>query len=320
MKMEKNFREIVAKSPYVFVIGVAGDSGSGKTTFTRSVRHIFGKDHVSTITLDDYHIYDRKEREKQNITPLSPAANDLSRLCRDVELLRQGESIQKMVYNHEKGTIEGPVIFSPSKILILEGLHPFATPELRELVDFSVYVDPSPDVKREWKLKRDIENRGYSEREVTLEMARRESDYRNYVAPQRELADLVISIEFSRYGREIGWQKNIYRVSLTGTCREGIPVAVDLVIPLGGLFSQCDRNFFFEYVSGEKDGKKTGTLSLDGELSERMILGLQNIISQATGIPCPALPEQEKVYTPTGFFQMFLSWKIIDARMAIDGG
>lgn len=318
MKLEKNFKEIVAESPYVFVIGVAGDSGSGKTTFTRSIRQIFGDDLVSTITLDDYHIYDRKEREKQNITPLSPAANDLSRLCRDVELLRQGKSIQKMVYNHERGTIEGPVGFSPSKILLLEGLHPVATPELRELVDFSVYIDPSPDVKREWKLKRDIEKRGYSEREVTLEMARRESDYRNYVAPQRELADSVISIEFSRYGREIGWLKNIYRISLTQHCREGVTVAVDPVIPLGGLFSQCDRNFLFEYVSDEKDGKKTATVSIDGELSERMMQGLQKTIRHETGITYPVPQTPEKIYTATDFFQMFLSWKIIDARMAIE--
>jgi Uridine kinase len=255
MKEERNFKEIVAESRYVFVIAVAGDSGSGKTTFTRSVRHIFGDDLVSTITLDDYHIYDRKERERQNITPLSPAANDLARLEHDVEVLRQGDPVQKMRYNHEKGTIEGPFRFMPAKILILEGLHPIATPRLRELVDFSVYVDPAPDVKREWKLKRDIENRGYSEREVTLEMARRESDYQNYVAPQRELADSVISIEFSRFGREIGWLKNIYRISLSQTCREGVTAAVDLVIPLGGLFSQCDRNFLFKYGSGEKTGK-----------------------------------------------------------------
>jgi phosphoribulokinase len=318
MKIEKNFKEIVAKSPYVFVIGVAGDSGSGKTTFTRSIRKVFGDDLVSTITLDDYHIYDRKEREKLNITPLSPAANDLSRLSRDVERIRQGKSIRKMAYNHEKGTIEGPFEFSPSKILILEGLHPVATPELRKLVDFSVYVDPSPDVKREWKLKRDIEKRGYSEREVTLEMARRESDYRNYVAPQRELADSVISIEFSRYGREIGWLKNIYRISLTQHCREGVTAAFDPVIPLGGLFSRCDRNFLFEYVSGEKNGRKTATVSIDGELSERMMLGLQKTISHETGIIYPVPPAPEKIYTATDFFQMFLSWKIIDARMAID--
>jgi phosphoribulokinase len=316
----KNFKEIVAESPYVFVIGVAGDSGSGKTTFTRSIRHIFGDELVSTITLDDYHIYDRKEREKRNITPLSPAANDLLRLSRDVALLRKGESILKMVYNHEKGTIEGPVRFPPSKILILEGLHPFATPELRELVDFSVYVDPAPAVKREWKLKRDIEKRGYSEREVTLEMARRESDYRNYVAPQREVADSVISIDFSRYGREIGWMKNIYRISLTQPCREGMPASAGPVIPLGGLFPKCDHNFFLEYVSDEKDGKKTATLSIDGEMSDQMVRGLRNIISHETGISYPEQDEPEKIYTATDFFRMFLSWKIIDARMAIESG
>jgi len=62
------FQEIIARSPLVFIIGVAGDSGSGKTTFTDAIRQIFGPDLVATITLDDYHKYDREERKK----PASP--------------------------------------------------------------------------------------------------------------------------------------------------------------------------------------------------------------------------------------------------------
>ena len=57
MNQVPNFKEIIACSPVVFTIGVAGDSGSGKTTFTSAIREIFGLDLVSTITLDDYHRY-----------------------------------------------------------------------------------------------------------------------------------------------------------------------------------------------------------------------------------------------------------------------
>ena len=63
MNFIPNFKEIIAHSPVIFTIGVAGDSGSGKTTFTNAIRQIFGPDLVSTITLDDYHRYDREERK-----------------------------------------------------------------------------------------------------------------------------------------------------------------------------------------------------------------------------------------------------------------
>ena len=75
-----NFKDTLATSPYIFTLGVAGDSGSGKTTFTEGIRNIFGDDLVSTITLDDYHRLDREGRRKHGLTALNPEANDLIRL------------------------------------------------------------------------------------------------------------------------------------------------------------------------------------------------------------------------------------------------
>ena len=60
MTQTPNFKQIIAHSPIIFTIGVAGDSGSGKTTFTNAIRQIFGPELVATITLDDYHKYDRE--------------------------------------------------------------------------------------------------------------------------------------------------------------------------------------------------------------------------------------------------------------------
>ena len=120
------FHDLIRSSSYTYIIGVAGDSGSGKTTFSNAISDIFGSDLVSSITLDDYHIYDREERTRIGITPLKPEANDLDRLARDVKQLKEGKSIYKPVYSHATGTIEEPVLFHPTKFLILEGLHPFA--------------------------------------------------------------------------------------------------------------------------------------------------------------------------------------------------
>src|SRR5512139_3835774 len=137
-----NFKDTIAASPCIFTIGVAGDSGSGKTTFTQGVRSIFGNDLVSTITLDDYHRFDRDGRKEQGLTPLDPKANQIDRLEQDLIQLRRGVPINKPVYNHTTGIFDPPVIFSPKKILILEGLHTLFTPLLRKNLDFTLFVDP----------------------------------------------------------------------------------------------------------------------------------------------------------------------------------
>ena len=85
-----NFKETIAASPYIFTLGVAGDSGSGKTTFTEGIRSIFGTDLVSTITLDDYHRLDREGRKEQGLTALNPEANRIDQLEQDLILLKRG--------------------------------------------------------------------------------------------------------------------------------------------------------------------------------------------------------------------------------------
>ncbi|MDD1694096.1 MAG: uridine kinase, partial [Methanoregula sp.] len=112
MEHQLNFKETLVHSPIVFTIGVAGDSGSGKTTFTNAIRQIFGPELVSTITLDDYHKYDREERRKLDITPLHPDANNITQLEQDIARMKEGHSIQKPVYNHATGRFDPPIPFA----------------------------------------------------------------------------------------------------------------------------------------------------------------------------------------------------------------
>ena len=79
-----------------------------------------------------------------------------------------------------------PVIFYPKKILILEGLHTLFTPTLRKYLDFTLFVDPTKEVKSDWKIRRDIKMRGYSRDAVIQEMAEREPDVRAlYCSPKK---------------------------------------------------------------------------------------------------------------------------------------
>ncbi|NMC89994.1 MAG: phosphoribulokinase [Methanomicrobiales archaeon] len=313
-----DFKRVIAESPYVFIIGVAGDSGSGKTTFTRAIRAIFGKDLISTITTDDYHRYDRQERKDLGVTPLIPEANRFDLLEEHLFDLKAGRSIQKPVYNHDNGRFDPPVPFHPTKILIVEGLHPFITERLRDLIDFKLYVDPDPDVKRAWKIKRDVEQRGYSPEAVLAEMEVRRPDYERYVEPQRRFADAVIRIAFSKYGREISENRNVYHVTL---CQNEIGRTIkniDLSIDLFPILSLAQRNFMVEFTTEEMGGREMGALTFDGELNYTVVRKLERNIEIQTQVRPINLVKNGAYLTAGGIAQLILAWRIINRRIAIE--
>ncbi|WP_424024481.1 phosphoribulokinase [Methanoregula sp.] len=312
-----NFKEIIAHSPIVFTIGVAGDSGSGKTTFTNAIRQIFGPGLVSTITLDDYHRYDREERRRLDITPLHPDANNISQLEKDVAWLKQGHPIEKPVYNHTTGRFDPPVPFSPRKILILEGLHTLYTPRLRELMDFSIFVDPEKEVKYAWKRLRDMERRGYNSAEVADEIVRREKDYETYIAPQRCDADAIIRIAHSKYGRDKGPGRNIYNISLMQNRMRRTITDIDLNIDLYSLLSFHDEDFLIEFSTQFVDCAKMRALTFDGAMNYDTIRKLEKSIEHQTGVHPIAMFEGRQTITPTDIIQLILSWRIIHRRIFI---
>ncbi|HVN66464.1 MAG TPA: phosphoribulokinase [Methanomicrobiales archaeon] len=316
--MDGNFKDVIAESPCVFAIGVAGDSGSGKTTFTGAIREIFGADLVSSFSLDDYHRYGRKERNALGITPLAPEANHLDRIARDLADLKRGRPIEKPVYNHRTGTFDSPVPFAPARILILEGLHTLFTPRLRELLDFTLFVDPDEEVKRAWKMKRDTGDRGYRTGDVEGERARRAADYRKYIAPQRQFADAVISAGFSRYGRELGQQRNIYQVTLLQTRPEERIRDIELSIDLSGLLSLSDRDFLMEFRIEELDEREMGALTFDGELPYALIRRLEAAVERQTEVRPIRIYENRSTVTAGEIVQLILAWRIINRRISME--
>jgi len=312
-----NFKETIAHSPVVFTIGVAGDSGSGKTTFTNAIRQIFGPALVSTITLDDYHKYDREERKRRDITPLHPDANNISLLEDHIAQLRQGHTIQKPVYNHQTGKFDPPVPYAPRKILILEGLHTLFTPRLRELMDFSIFVDPEDEVKYAWKRLRDKERRGYTDEQVTEEIRRREKDYAEFIAPQRCEADAVIRIAHSKYGKDLGPERNVYNISLMQNRMRKTIADIDLSIDLYSLLSFHERDFLIEFTTQFVDCARMRALTFDGEMNYETIHKLEKTIEYQTGVHPIAMFEGRKTVTPTDIVQLILSWRIIHRRIFI---
>jgi phosphoribulokinase len=187
--------------PRPIMLGFVGDSGSGKTTITRGLVRVLG-DQITHFCTDDYHRYDRKQRSERNITPLHPDCNHLDILAQHLAHLRRKEAVMKPVYSHADGTFQAPEYFVPGRFLITEGLLAFATPELREMFDVLVYLDPPEELRRHWKVQRDCSRRGYTTDQVLSELDRREPDSEAFIRPQRHHADIVVSFQPGTPGNE----------------------------------------------------------------------------------------------------------------------
>jgi phosphoribulokinase len=316
--MHPNFKDTIAASPYIFTIGVAGDSGSGKTTFTQGIRDIFGNDLVSTITLDDYHRLDRDGRRRDGLTALNPEANRIDRLEKDLITLRHGVPIEKPVYNHTTGIFDPPVIFRPKKILILEGLHTLFTPALRRNLDFTLFVDPVREVKYDWKLRRDMAKRGYSKDAVLQEIAEREPEYEKYILPQKEYADAVIGIGYSEYGKSLGRDRNVYRITLSQHRMRHTLENIDLSLDLYSILSCSERNFSLEFLSCDQEGQCMGQLIMDGELSAHVVNKLERSIEEQTRVSPIAIFRHRQYVTAGDLARLILCWRIIHRRIFVE--
>jgi len=179
--------------PRAIVVGVVGDSGAGKTTLTRGLTRVIGDAHVTHISADDYHRYDRRQRRELGVTPLHPDSNHLDILTQHIAHLRRGEPVLKPVYSHRTGGFEPPVYVRPANFLLVEGLLSFHTETLRSLHDVRVALAPPEELRRAWKVKRDCTRRGYTTDEVLAELDARQADAEEYVRPQHQYADILVA-------------------------------------------------------------------------------------------------------------------------------
>ena len=175
------------------ILGVVGDSAAGKTTITRGLVRVLGEDNVSHICTDDYHRYDRKQRAEVGLTPLHPDCNYIDIVAQHLQHLRRGESILKPVYRHSDGTFGPPVHVRPERFMVIEGLLGYHLPEMRDVYDVRVFLNPPEDLRRRWKVQRDCSRRGYTTDQVLEELDRREPDSEAFIRPQRRHADMLVS-------------------------------------------------------------------------------------------------------------------------------
>ena len=185
---------MTTQSDRVVLIGVAGDSGCGKSTFLRRLTDLFGEEFMTVICLDDYHSLDRKQRKEKKVTALNPAANNFDLMYEQIKALKNGQSIDKPIYNHETGELDPPERVDPNKVIVIEGLHPLYDERVRELIDFGVYLDISDEVKIQWKIQRDMAERGHTYEDILASINARKPDFTAYIEVQKQHADVVIQV------------------------------------------------------------------------------------------------------------------------------
>ena len=178
--------------PRPIILGIVGDSATGKTTISGALVDILGEEQVTHVATDDYHKYDREERKEHNITPLHPECNYMDIIGQHLSLLREGEPILKPVYVHSDGTFGPPEYIGPRPFAVVEGLLGYHTEGLRDSYDVRVFLAPPEELRRKWKVKRDTSKRGYTEEAVLEDLDKREPDSAEFIRPQERYADLVI--------------------------------------------------------------------------------------------------------------------------------
>jgi phosphoribulokinase len=128
---------------------------------------------------------------------LNPECNHLDIVAQHLRHLRNDQAILKPVYRHQDGTFGPPVYVKPERFTLIEGLFGYYLPEMRDIYDVRIYLNPPEEVRRRWKVRRDCSRRGYTTDQVLAELDRREPDSEAFIRPQRRWADMLVSFTSS---------------------------------------------------------------------------------------------------------------------------
>ena len=180
----------------MLVIGIAGGTGSGKTTVVNKIVEFFTEGEVAVMTQDAYY-YDNShlpldERRKKNFD--HPESIEFTLMTEHVRQLKEGKSIQEPTYSFITCTrLAETITIQPRHVLIVEGILCLADEELRKLMDVKVYVDCASDLRLSRVIRRDIMERG---RDVETVLDRYEKTVRpshmQFIEPTKNFADIIV--------------------------------------------------------------------------------------------------------------------------------
>ena len=179
----------------ILVIGIAGGTGSGKTTLMNNLIEKFSED-VTILSHDNY--YKRHDEltyeERCKLNYDEPAALETDLMARHLDKLRSGKAIDCPVYDFTQHNRSSETIrIVPKKVIIVEGILIFENKELRDLMDVRIFVDTDADVRLCRRILRDVEKRGRSlESVLTQYQTTVKPMHEMYVEPSKKFADIIV--------------------------------------------------------------------------------------------------------------------------------
>lgn len=251
------------------ILGIVGDSASGKTTLAQGIADILGSDRVVTICTDDYHRYSREQRAERKVTALEPAANYIDILEQHIQLLRQGRPILKPVYNHEDGTLGAAEYTAPHEYIIIEGLLGYSTRAMRDCYDVKVYLEPPEDLRVRWKIQRDTSARGYSRKDVMTALRYRMNASERHIRPQRTFADMVVQF----FPPDSNVQETGAGLNVSHTLRPTLPHP-----DLSPIIEAGSKAGIKLELSRDTDGKPVDVLEIHGTIGERRAKSMEDLL------------------------------------------
>ena len=179
----------------ILVIGIAGGTGSGKTTLMDNLVKRFG-DNVTVLSHDNY--YRRRDdmtlEERSKVNYDEPAALETDLMVRHLDKLRQGEAIECPVYDFSQHNRSNKTTtIEPKRVIIVEGILIFEDDALRDLMDIRIFVDTDADVRLGRRILRDVEERGRTLQSVLDQYQTTVKPmHEMYVEPSKKYAHLVV--------------------------------------------------------------------------------------------------------------------------------
>ncbi len=209
-----------------FTIGIAGDSGAGKSRLLVMLDELLSEENILNIEGDGDHRWERGDANWNEMTHLNPRANYLYRQAEDIRALRGNNSVKRSEYDHKTGTLSGRKRLRPKPYIVMCGLHSLYLPQMRQVLDLKIYLDTDETLRCCWKLQRDLKDRKHEAAEILKQMERRRKDAERYIYPQKQYADLVI-----RYF-DTALQKRKKESDLTDECpvKLGVEFLMDVSI------------------------------------------------------------------------------------------
>ena len=195
------WREEITRSDFFrfnkqpIIIGIAGDSGSGKDTLANALVQIIGSHSAVTLSGDDYHRWDRHGSMWQVMTHINPMANDLQSFSNDLFKLRDGKTIKQRHYDHVTGKMTKPIAIKSNQFILASGLHMLSLPLVRSICDLKIFLDIDEDLRRFFKIRRDVYERGHTIEKVLASLEARQADSAKFICPQSNHAEIVMSLK-----------------------------------------------------------------------------------------------------------------------------